>query len=115
MPGPTFWVKLNFPHAPTNGPSIFSPLPQGRALFGIFSPYTILIGLAVIPEARALHFTKSRGNRCKVSITTTFPVHILEAHPFLLRNRRPIVIAQNNNPLFSKSIEFKVHQSLLIQ
>src|SRR6266852_7102790 len=96
--GLSIGVKLNYPHAPIIGPHIFSP-------------YTILIGLAVIPEARALHFTKSRGNRRKVSITTTFPVHILKAHPFLLRNRRSIVIAQNNKPFFSKSIAFKVHQS----
>src|SRR5260370_7479254 len=102
-------IEFDNTHAAEIGSYIVRPLHQGGAYLSIFGPDAVVVGLTVIPEARALHFTSGRGNGREVGVATTFPVHIFEAHPFLFRNRRAIVIAQDNKTLFGKGIEFKVH------
>src|SRR2546427_1969026 len=102
-------VELDDTHSPIICSYIFGPLYQCGTNSCIFRPDTILVGLTVIPEARALHFTKRRSDWREVRVTATFPVHIFEAHPFLLRNVRAIVITQYNKALFGKGIKFEMH------
>src|SRR5689334_15842987 len=102
-------VELDDSHSPIIRPYIFAPLYQCGTNCCIFRPDTVLVGLTVIPEACALHFTKCRSDRREISVAATFPVHIFETHPFLRGNGWAIVITQYNKALFSKGIKFKVH------
>src|SRR5260370_283967 len=82
----------------------FGPFHQRGANVSVFGPHAILVGLAMGPEASALHFAESRSDGSKVGVATALPVHIFKALPLFRGNSRAGIIAQRYKTFFCHNI-----------
>jgi hypothetical protein len=86
-------VELDHADAAVVATDLLDVASQARCKLSVRGPDPVLVGLAVIPEAAAVHLASSRRERSEVSIAAALPVHVFQGLPFSWLNCGPLPVA----------------------
>jgi len=102
-------VELDHAHPAEVAADALDVACEARCELAVDGPDPVLVRLAVVPEAAAVHLAGRRRQRREVRVAAALPVHVLQRFPFVRGNSRALEIAEDDVPLFCHDVELVMH------